>query len=202
MAVWEYTFPWMRYMSPPWISALSQSVAISVLLRAWLLTNRQQYFDIAATAINVLFSEIERGGVMHRNNDMITFEEYPARQPRTVLNGFIFSIWGVVDFLSLTGDRNARYFLERSIDTLVKILPTYDLGFWSKYQLAPYKEAMPWIASPFYHNLHIAQLTVMDSLFPNTVFEKFASRWRSYAESRFRRLSAMSLKSIHKLFME
>jgi len=202
MAVWEYTFPWMRHMSPPWISSLSQSIAISVLLRAWLLTNRQQYLDIATSAIKALFSEIDEGGVMYKNNDMITFEEYPARPPHTVLNGFIFSIWGVMDFLSLTKDNDARYFVERSVDTLVKILPDYDLGFWSKYQLEPQKETLPWIASPFYHNLHVAQLTVMDSLFHNTVFEEFASRWRSCEGSSVRRLSAVLLKSIHKLFLE
>jgi heparosan-N-sulfate-glucuronate 5-epimerase len=202
MAVWEYTFPWMRRMSPPWISSLSQSIAISVLLRAWLLTGRGQYFDIATSAANALFSEIDRGGVMYKKNGMITFEEYPSQPPHTVLNGFIFSIWGAVEFSALTGAHTARYFVERSIHTLAEILPAYDLGFWSKYQLEPQKEVVPWIASPFYHNLHVAQLTVMDSLFHNTVFEEFASRWRSYEKSWTRRLSAFFFKSIHKLFFE
>jgi hypothetical protein len=202
MAAWEYTFPWRREISPPWISSLSQSIAISVLLRAWLLTNQPQYFDTAASAIKVLFSEIDQGGVMYRKNDKITFEQYPARRPMTVLHGFIFSIWGALEFLTVTGDRNARYFVRRSVDTLAKILPAYDLGFWSKYQLEPQNEGLPWIASPFYHNLHVAQLTVMDSLFPDAVFEKFSTRWRSYEESQVRRLSAISLQSIHGLFFE
>jgi len=202
MAVWEYTFPWMRRMSPPWISSLSQAIAISVLLRAWLLTSRWQYFDIATSATNALFSEIDRGGVMYRKNGRITFEEYPACPPHTVLNGFIFSIWGAMEFLALSGAHTARYFVERSVDTLAEILPAYDLGFWSKYQLEPQEKIVPWIASPFYHNLHVAQLTVMASLFHNTVFEEFASRWRSYEENWTGRLSAVLFKSVHKLFLE
>jgi hypothetical protein len=202
LAAWEYTFPWLRCMSPPWISSLAQSIAVSVLLRAWLLTNRRQYFDLAAAAINVLFSEIEQGGVMYRKNDLITFEEYPTYPPRTVLNGFVFSIWGAMEFLALTGFQNARHFVERSVDTLIKILPAYDLGFWSRYQLVPQKEILPWIASPFYHNLHIAQLIVMDSLFHDTVFGEFAARWRSYEENWGRRLSAVLVKSAHKFFLE
>jgi hypothetical protein len=50
--------------------------------------------------------------------------------------------------------------------------------------------------------LHVAQLTVMAGLFPNGSFEEFAARWKSYDESWIRRLSAVLLKSIHKLFLE
>ena len=55
------------------------------------------------------------------------------------------------------------------------------------------------VASPFYHQLHIVQLRVMQKLTGNDSFGLYADRWQSYADSRAKRTRALCYKSAFKL---
>ena len=39
------------------------------------------------------------------------------------------------------------------------------------------------ICSPFYHDLHIAQLTVMYDLFGDEIYNEFAQKWDGYRKN-------------------
>ncbi len=201
IAVWEYHFPWSHDLIPPWISSLAQSTALSTLLRAWLMSGEQRFLDVALCAFNSMDTEIEDGGVKHSTKDGVTFEESAILPANTVLNGFIFSIWGVLEFFIATGDPRAMELVKISADTLIQLLPKYDLGFWSRYHLYNSKTMLPSVSSTFYHNVHVAQLDVMGHLLPNAAFKSTASRWGKYEKNRMYRTIAVILKAMYKLIV-
>ena len=83
------------------------------------------------------------------------------------------------------------------MQTLLKNLERYDLGFWSLYEQSGTRLKM--VASPFYHQLHIVQLRVMHRLTGENQFARFADRWESYGRSRAKRIRALCYKSAFKL---
>lgn len=61
--------------------------------------------------------------------------------------------------------------LETTLRTLIGTLPQFKCSYWSMYSLDGL------IASPFYHNLHIAQMQAMYQLTGETIFDEYAKRW-------------------------
>ena len=98
---------------------------------------------------------------------MCFFNEYTSEP--LILNGWIFSYWGLRDYALMLDDEQVRNVAEKTLKTIIKTLPEYDLGYWSRYDLTKR------IASPFYHRLHIAQLRVMFDLTGEQVFEIYAT---------------------------
>ena len=68
------------------------------------------------------------------------------------------------------------------------------MKYWSKY------DADKRIASPFYHELHIAQLTVMHELFGNAVYKEYLEKWRKNRKSILCFTKAFVRKTFQKLF--
>jgi heparosan-N-sulfate-glucuronate 5-epimerase len=101
---------------------------------------------------------------------------------------------GLLDYLKVVDDGMVRNVYNKTINTLVKALPEFDLGYWSKYDIGKR------IASPFYHKLHIAQLMVMYDISGIKVFEDYAIRWQKYYNSPLKRSYAFTKKAIQKIF--
>jgi len=59
------------------------------------------------------------------------YEEYPTNPPLFVLNGFMYSLFGLYD-LAMTGNRSinaeARMLYERGMSSLKVMLPLFDSG--------------------------------------------------------------------------
>ncbi len=174
---WSYGFDHGRLgIKAPFISAMGQGQGISLLVRAHKLIGDDRYLDAARVALQPFFHSVEDGGVIaHLPGGGVTLEEYPSRPYSHILNGFIFALWGVHDFAIHTGDDRAAELAERAVDTLADMMPRYDVGYWSRYGLFPHPR--PNVASPFYHELHIAQLRGLKEIYPRDVFTEFADRW-------------------------
>jgi hypothetical protein len=125
------------------------------------------------------------------------FEEYLVSPPTHILNGFIWAAWGVWDFFLATGDLAAKQLFSSAVETLRVNLSRYDLGFWSLYEQAG--TALPMVASPFYHRLHIVQLRIMHRLTGESTFAEYADRWQTYLLSPSYRARALCYKSAFKL---
>jgi heparosan-N-sulfate-glucuronate 5-epimerase len=198
--VWNHHFDWeyRDWLRAPWQSALAQSQGISVLVRAYEETGKAMYLECARMAFQPLQEEIRDGGVVHMDEHGDTWlEEYIVSPPTHILNGFMWAMWGVYDYFLATGDTVARLIFEASVRTLQNNLACYDVGFWSLYE-----QSGIWlqtVASPFYHQLHIAQLRVMHSLTEETFFLYYADRWESYRQSRSKRARALCHKCAFKL---
>ena len=71
----------------------------------------------------------------------------------------IFSWWGLYDYVLVTGEGGVyKKVLKESLDTLIGLLSQFRGSYWSVYDLEGR------MASPFYHNLHIAQMQAMYEL--------------------------------------
>ncbi|MBW6458022.1 MAG: D-glucuronyl C5-epimerase family protein [FCB group bacterium] len=178
---WLTHVPLPQYNNPgPWPSAFSQSRGISILLRGYQLSGEKRYAEIAEKALESFTVPVKDGGVRSETEWGPFYEEYTAEFPTLVLNGMIFSLCGIYDFVRVfPGNIQARKIYEDGIRTLENILPQYDLGFWSKYNLcadARYPEIDP--ATIAYQRLHVDQLEMLYRLTEKAIFKRYADIFR------------------------
>ncbi|WP_081614396.1 D-glucuronyl C5-epimerase family protein [Novipirellula maiorica] len=173
---WSYQFDHGRLsIKAPFISAMGQGQGISVLVRAHKIFGDDRYLETAKVALEPFYYPVDQGGVTAYTSDGVAFEEYPSNPFSHILNGFIFALWGVHDYGIYTQDEKTLELAKAGAETLAKMLPRYDVGYWSRYGLFPHPS--PNVASPFYHELHIAQLRALYVLYPHEVFQQYADRW-------------------------
>lgn len=150
--------------------AMAQGEGASLLIRAYLQTNDEIYLQKAKEAIDYMLTPLEEGGTTKIESDQVYLMEYTHKD--VVLNGFIFAWWGLYDFVTIISDKDRyKQYLDRSLETLISILPRFNNKIWTNYNL----ENM--IASPFYHKLHIAQMQAMYELTEDPIFKKYQLIW-------------------------
>lgn len=179
------------YKNAPY-GAMAQGEGASVLLRAYALTGNISYREAAQKAVDFMLQGLEKGGTTEYADGKVIFKEY-TNQP-VVLNGWIFAWWGLYDYVLSTND-NDRYksLLNKSMNSLINSLPLFKNMYWSLYD---YDRKL---ASPFYHNLHIAQMKVMYDLTGKEIFKEYANRWQKQQRNVFCKSLAFLIKAIQKI---
>jgi len=165
-------------------SAMVQGQAVSLLLRAYQETNNVQYREASVKALDLMLKPVEEGGTARYRDGELFLEEVVQESQNPVLNGWIFAIFGIWDYVLLIPTSRAREVLTETLSTLAKYLDRYDRGYWSNYD---------WqgsIASPFYHTLHIALLEALYELSGEEIFGKTARQWVTYQKSLLNRSRA------------
>ena len=170
-----------QYKNPgPWQSAFSQSRGISVLLRAYQMTNKKVYAEIAKKALIPFKQSSKDGGVASFTEFGPFYEEYTAEVPTLVLNGMIYSLCGIFDFMRVfPEDTLAKEIFDEGIKTLEKILPDYNMGYWSKYNLC-HAEWYPKVdpATIAYQHMHVTQLNLLFNLTQIKMFKEYADLFK------------------------
>lgn len=164
-------------LDPGWPSAMGQSEAISVLLRAHDLTGERHYLETASAALEVMTAEVSEGGVSRRIDGHLVLEEYATERPLAILNGWIFSLFGLHELFQVTGDERARDIFAMSREGLLALLPRYDVGWWSLYSL--YDHGRPDLAKPFYQRLHPVLLDGLHLVAPDERLFAYARIWEA-----------------------
>ena len=166
----------------PWKSAFSQARAVNILMRAFQLTKDPRYDELAEQALLPFQYAVQDGGVTTYTKSGPFYEEYPADMPVLVLNGHIFALCGLYDFVRTHPQHSiARKLFDDGVNCLATALPHFDMGFWSKYSLCQADFHPPVDPSTIgYHCLHIVQLDLMHQLTGNKVFRHYADRWQSF----------------------
>jgi len=202
-AVWIYRYSLVNVHATPWISALAQSHAISVLLSAFLLTEDYGFLDIAQKAFIPFTLSITNGGVLTRDTEgYIFFEEDSSLLIPHVLNGFIFAMFGIYDYATITKNEEAWKLWNWGLDTLQRYLGYYDIGYFSLYNLhKPMNRRIKNASSLFYHLVHIRQLQALFFLTDECIFMNYASKWTAYSENTLCRFRAYIHKAIFKLLI-
>ena len=100
---------------------------------------------------------------------------------------------GIYDLYIATNDSAYRDDLLQGIEGLKHHIHEFDCGYWSFYDLSNR------IASPFYHNLHIAQLTALSMIDDSEQFINVLNRFIGYQNNTFNRTKAFVFKSIQKV---
>lgn len=176
-------------------SAMAQGEGVSVLVRAFQITEDPRYLDAAHRAGELLVKPIAQGGVARHTAEGLVLEEFPMDPPNTVLNGWVFSLMGLRDLTLVSGESRFDEALDSTVEALQTSLDKFDGGYWSIY------DTKGNIASPFYHDLHIAQLKGLAAAFPERAsdFDSFRQRFESQKASVFSRLRAIGGKVVQRI---
>lgn len=175
-------------------SSMAQGEGISLLLRAYLELEERKYLDTVKKAIKFMLLPIDKGGTTKYEGEDVYF--YECTDDPLILNGWIFSLWGVVDYCKYFNDSEVKNILERTLKTLEQKLSDYDIGYWSMYE-----DGMR-ISSPFYHKLHIAQLNIMYELTGKDVYKTYADKFEKYQSNKIYKNIAFVRKTMQKIFKE
>jgi len=198
--VWVHLFDWpyRELLEAPWYSGLAQGNGVSLLVRAAMETGDKAFADAAHRAFEALELPVSRGGVLATDSrGHLWIEEYIVDPPSHILNGFIWALWGVHDYLRWSGRPGARAIWESSIATLEARLDDFDTGWWSLYEAPAAGRRM--LASPYYHRLHAVQLRVLRDLTGQETFAARAARFDAYAQRPLSRTRALVEKAWFKV---
>ena len=176
----------------PWKSAFSQSRALSVLSRAWQITGDSKYLSVCEKALIPFSTSVSNGGVavnkLVNNNKLLSiYEEYVAEKPTRVLDGHIFSLLGLYDFIRATKNLNsdshklALILFNNGVNGLIDLLPEYDMGYWVRFnlcELPSYPKNDPCTIG--YLRLIIKQLDILYSITGKEVLFDYSIRFKKY----------------------
>ena len=173
-------------------SSMAQGEGISMLIRAHIVTKDERYIIAIRKAKDFMLKPISCGGTTEYIDKDILLYEY-IKCP-VILNGWIFSLWGLYDYYKYFKCEETGMILEKTLTSLKNKLPEFDIKYWSKYDKGKR------LCSPFYHKLHIAQLQVMYDLFGDSVYMEYADKWAKYQKSKIKTMRAFCKKAIQKIF--
>ncbi len=187
---WRMVHKNTKYYDLPakWPSALAQGFAISSLVRAYSYTDDIKYLDSAKKACDFLEQPIHNDGVKREfiadEIEGWIYEEYPRKELSGVLNGYITAIFGIYELSRY--DNNYQNLFEKNLRNLKKILPLYDIGYWSYYSLDGI------VSSGFYHRLVVKQLEILFSM--DVIYHSNYILFLKYQNTLSKRLKALSVK--------
>ncbi len=160
-------------------------------IRKTILTRWQYLICIVVELIICYLSSSEKGGTAEFLNEEIILHEYTNKP--AILNGWIFSFFGLYELSLILKDKRYKELVEISICSLKNHLNEFDLGYWSKYDMGKM------ISSPFYHKLHIAQLKALVMIFGDLAFSEILVKFEKYQRSWWNRKRAFIKKAWQKI---
>ena len=198
--VWNHHFDW-EYRTPlraPWYSALAQGQGISLLVRAFRVTNNKIYLRARGAGFCQLSERYEcRRSIVHRSEKNLWFEEYIVSPPTHILNGFIWAAWGVYDFFLVTKNHLLRNFLPVRTKLCAKTWRNtiLDFGPFTSSRDLPADGGESVLSSP----AHRAVACNAQAHRRTCICFLYADRWENYTHSRTNRTRALCYKSVFKL---
>jgi hypothetical protein len=208
-AYWLTDVPKPEYdVFKPWKSGFSQSRAISILCRAWQLTRNESYLKMAEHALVPFSIDTLAGGVsVDRNSGNCFYEEYVAQWPTRVLDGHIFCLMGLYDYIRIgKGDALilAKKLFDEGLEGLIQQIPLYDMGYWVRFNRCDkpdYPTEDPCTLG--YLRLVIAQLNLLTQISGRPEPKAFAQQFSEYDRIpnilRMYRQKFKSLKRLNRL---
>jgi hypothetical protein len=177
IAKWDINYFNSRYkLSPPWVSAMDCGEVLSFYLRMYQILNDENLLSTSKKIFNFLKIDARNGGVRRIDeNGCLWFEEYPSNPPSYVLNGFIYTIFGLFDLYRVSKDLEVKKDIDECINTLKKNLYRFDAGYWSNYDLL-HKELVRYY---YQKNVHVPQLDVLFKLTGESIFDYYRKKWNS-----------------------
>lgn len=181
------------------VSAMTQGEAMSVLCRASEYSGNEVYASIAEKLILPFEKDVNEGGVLGKISslNLLWYEEYVNQPLNHVLNGMVYSLWGLRDLHALTGNEIAQKLYLSGVKYIETALPHFDSGFWTYYWIA--EKGSNYVSSMMYHNLHICQLKALYNQTGIETFREYADKFIKYSQSPLNRLKAAKEISVAKI---
>lgn len=180
---------------PGWVDGMTPGIVLSAYARAYEHTKDRKWVTAGNKVLKFMQKPFPKGGMGNLGDldpslsGYIYFLEYPAVPQNYTLNGFMFALTGLYEWSEIAKSDEAKELFERGISTLEHVLPYYDIGTFSSYDLSYITYSRQWYLRPqganpiaFYHMVHIYQLRALASVTGSKVLKEYADRWQSYVE--------------------
>lgn len=198
-ALWHYANDYGE-LKAPWVSGMAQGEGVSVLVRAFSLTNEGRYIEQAKQALAPLMKYKSEGGVRSRISGQHEFiEEYPFAKPSHTLNGFMYCLIGLHDLAQLSPEAVEAVGFSDLFTTLETQIDRWDIGYWTTYDLHQAKSGRRNVSTMLYHRLHISLLTYLAAKLDSQVLKQVVGRWDAYCHSPVSRIRALGAKILYRL---
>lgn len=178
-SIWYYNFDLLHPpIKAPWYSGMAQGQALSVIARAYEITQSPKFLRIGIKAMASFNYTLDDEGCVSKLDDNTKFIQELAYPPAIfILNGCIYGVIGLFDFIHVTN--LDKTILEPYINGLKRLIPKYDMGVWSKYSLGMRFH----LADDYYHDVHILQLNKMFEISGAIIFKKYAVKFETYKDN-------------------
>ena len=89
-------------------SSMCQSQGISILIRAYIQTSNKEYLNATDKAVEIMIKDKNNGGTCFYSDGKVIFQEYVSEIEQSVLNGWIFSIFGLFDYYLISKKKKLK----------------------------------------------------------------------------------------------
>jgi len=172
--VWPMNFDYPYgaiLLKAPWISAYTQGLVISALIRSWRLMKRPELLELLKNSAKVFELDVKDSGVRVLLEGHTLYAEIPGGPLPGILDGFMTSLIGLYDLYVATEEPVVGRLFEEGIDGLKYALPRWDYrSKWSWYDCA-------YLSPPSYQNLNCLLLEVLAGLSKQPRLAEYAQRW-------------------------
>ncbi len=182
-------------------SGMGQGLALSFAIRVVKYDmvdprTRNALAEVITRIKNNMLLPVEQGGTRLDTERGTFLMEFPRKDGNVVLNGWIFGVFGLYDYINYQDDAEVRGLFNTTLKTMTEMLPDYHLpSGWAYY------DNMQRICSPFYQDLHIALLDAMYRITGIPEFAAFCTKAKS-ANSVLNRSKFTVSKIMEKLFKD
>lgn len=186
----DHVYPSNGYrLLAPWYSAVSQALGISLLIRAFQETGRNEYLSASAHALNLFKMSTTEGGLRGEQNGLPCYEETPdPRDPNHILNGHIFALLAIHDLYLATRNTEGLELWEAGESSLRKNVNEYvvkdapsELNFpmpWGLYDVQHKSIPVnPNYVDNMYLRMHIRLLRDLVKRTGYSEYEDIAAKW-------------------------
>ena len=166
--------PWYDSVRVPYTSGMTSGLAIKVFCEAYSVNKSAAYLAHAKLLARGFFVPINKGGFTYKDKDGWWYEELADTMMHTpsILDGHIFAITGLHEYITITGDDSAIYIFNKGIEVLKNRLPAYDAGNgWSLY------DAYKLPADRKYHRTLTAQMKELYTITGDKFFLGYFNKW-------------------------
>ena len=111
------------------ISGILHAKLLSTALRAHLHTDGGKYLTVAKGYLNALqITVAEEGPFRILQENIVWLEEYPSAQPTMVLNGHLFGLIALAEYVAITNDKEVQQIFEDCLRSTFTYLPHFWQG--------------------------------------------------------------------------
>lgn len=131
----SYSHP-LYFTRGSWLSSVAQGCGLSVLTHAYQLTGDERFLETAQGVVRTFERDILDGGVCAPiGADGAFFEEVAVYPAAHTLQGCIFGLLGLYDYVAITGNSHVQQRAQRGEATLHSLFDEFALGFWTRADL-------------------------------------------------------------------
>lgn len=177
-AVWPYDFGYAPYqLDAGWWSGLAQGQVLSVLVRRYVESPSPKLKELMRQAIEPMMLDRKDGGLLARTPEGgVWIEEYPSKEPSLVLNGFVFAIIGLADYLrAVPDDVEVSNFNSQLLSSLKLSLDKYEFDDWLAYDRVSFAPV-----NQRYVYIQVRQMSQLYRFTEDDFFSRRCSKWTRY----------------------